>query len=203
MTKQTQQAEHISALIDGESDDVQASIDLLLRDPAARQAWAEQHAQRDIMHGGLELKASSGFAASISAALADEPTVLAPKATAAGAKSGAKVVPFLRPVAGLAIAATVAAVTVLSFDGLNSTQPLNQAPAIASVTSSPAPAAVMPVAFTGTYDASDRTYWQGSDDQMQDELNGYLADHAEHANPGGYNSMVPYVRLVGFDGRQQ
>jgi hypothetical protein len=37
---------------------------------------------------------------------------------------------------------------------------------------------------------------------MQDELNRYLVDHTEHSNPGGYQSMVPYVRVAGYDNKK-
>ncbi len=207
--------QQISALADGECEDAQAAIDHLLSDAAAREQWADIHLNRALLAGDLQRKASAGFAARLAVALEAEPVVLAPRNTAATPAQrkpqAAAVLRFFRPLMGVALAASVAALTVFSVDFLNSdTSQQTGAPALASAESATAPRvelarsqpAIVPVAFTGAYDAEDRTYWQGSDESMQDELNRYLANHSEYANPGGYQSMVPYVRLAGYDSHQ-
>lgn len=204
MTVSNEKLEQISALLDGELGDAQSTIDYLMSNEDARDAWQSMHLARDIAHNSVERQASTDFSAGIMSALESEPAILVPEArrtVSEAKKNSAAILPFLRPVAGLAIAATVAAVTIFSFDNLGAGQPPLAAPTLAVIAPSAAPA-VVPVAFTGTYDASDRTYWQGSDEGMQDELNRYLVDHTEHANPGGYQSMVPYVRVAGFDSSQ-
>ena len=196
-----QHLENISALMDGDLDSAEATLDYLLSNEEARDVWQSMHLSKDIACNNIERKASPGFAAGIMTALADEPSILVPQAKSEAVVSSQKsavVLPFLRPVAGLAIAATVAAVTILSFDNIGAPQSPVSGPAVATLAPSASPA-VVPVAFTGTYDASDRTYWKGSDEAMQDELNRYLVDHTEHSNPGGYQSMVPYVRVAGYD----
>lgn len=206
MTVSNEKLEQISALLDGELDNAQATIDYLLKNTDAQDAWQRMHLTRDIAHNAIERQAPIGFADKVMAALEAEPTILAPVAKQSvpveRSRSGA-VLSLFRPVAGLAIAATVAAVTIFSFENLSSgpMQPAANGTALATNTPSSA-SSVVPVAFTGTYDASDRTYWQGSDEGMQDELNRYLVDHTEHSNPGGYQSIVPYVRVAGYDSSQ-
>ena len=193
--------ENISALMDGDLEDVETTLDYLMSSEEARDVWQSMHFSKDIAHNNIERKASLGFAAGIMTALADEPSILVPQAkpeAVVNEQKPAVVIPFLRPVAGLAIAATVAAVTILSFDNIGAPQsPVNGA-TVATIVPNTSPT-VVPVAFTGTYDSSDRTYWKGSGEGMQDELNRYLVDHTEHSNPGGYQSMVPYVRVAGYD----
>lgn len=204
MTVLNEKLEQISALLDGELESAQSTIDYLLQDEQARDVWQSMQLTKDIAHNSIERQASAGFSAGIMSALEDEPSILVPEArrsVVAAKKSSATVLPFLRPVAGLAVAATVAAVTIFSFDNLGAGQPQLSGSALATVVPSLAPA-VVPVAFTGTYDSSDRTYWKGSDEGMQDELNRYLVDHTEHSNPGGYQSMVPYVRVAGYDNKK-
>lgn len=206
MTASNEKLEQISALLDGELDNAQPTIDYLLNDKNARDAWQSMHLAKDIAHNSVERQASADFSARVMLALESEPTVLVPEArrkVAVAAKGGtATVLPILRPISGLAIAASVAAVTIFSFDHLGAGQPQVTGAAVATIVPSVRPApTIVPVVFTGTYDASDRTYWQGSDEAMQDELNRYLVDHTEHSNPGGYQSMVPYVRVAGYDNK--
>lgn len=218
------QKEKLSAFLDGEIDssaEVQQTIDWLLKDDAAKTSWSSLCTSRDVLHG-TERRASVDFASGVMAALESEPTLLVPAARhelknadkpETGSAKPSGVVRFLKPVAGFAVAATVAAVTVFSVDSLNTTQTnttfttagVHSAASnnVLQATTQPvAQTAIMPVTFTGTYDVNDRTYWQGSDEAMQDELNGYLANHVDYANPGGYQSMMPYVRLAGYDSNQ-
>lgn len=216
------QKDRLSAFLDGEiesSAEAQQTIDWLLKDEAAKESWSDLCANKDVLHG-TERRASSGFSAGVMAALDAEPTILLPAAKHALKQADKPVqkrsaaVSFLKPAAGLAVAATVAAVTVFSVDSLNTSTPntnlttaaitpeFNANLLQASSSQAISQTAIMPVTFTGTYDANDRTYWSGSDEAMQDELNGYLANHVDYANPGGYQSMMPYVRLAGYDSNQ-
>lgn len=71
--------ERISAFMDGEVEDNEVSAQLarLKQDPALRQAWDTYHLIGDAMRG--DAGGAQGFLAGFSAALAQEPTVLAPK----------------------------------------------------------------------------------------------------------------------------
>jgi sigma-E factor negative regulatory protein RseA len=71
--------ERISAFMDGEVEDHEVSAQLarLKQDPALRQAWDTYHLIGDAMRGDAGV--AQGFLAGFSKALAQEPTVLAPK----------------------------------------------------------------------------------------------------------------------------
>ena len=75
--------ERISALMDGELDDKSAAelIETLGRDRDARLTWASYHMISDAMRDGRLLSdgRSDRFGARLSARLASEPTVLAPR----------------------------------------------------------------------------------------------------------------------------
>ena len=91
----------LSALLDGESDDDAASIGRVARDESLRARWNEYCLIGDAMRGMPRL--AGRLPERVRATLADEPTVLAPPAA-----------PRARPLAWLAAAATVAAVTWLT-----------------------------------------------------------------------------------------
>lgn len=71
--------ERISAFMDGEIEDheVAAQLARFKQDPALRQAWDTYHLIGDAMRSDAGM--APGFMAGFSAALAQEPTVLAPK----------------------------------------------------------------------------------------------------------------------------
>lgn len=77
--------ERISAFMDGEVEDQEVSAQLagLKQYPAAREAWDTYHLIGDAMRGDImrgDAGVAPGFMDRFSAALAQEPTVLAPKA---------------------------------------------------------------------------------------------------------------------------
>jgi sigma-E factor negative regulatory protein RseA len=70
----------ISALMDGELQQQEAggALDALANDAQARKTWRRYHLIGDSMRDAPQL--SAGFAARVTAKLAEEPTVLAPRA---------------------------------------------------------------------------------------------------------------------------
>lgn len=110
----TDRDQPISALLDGELDD--AAIDALLDSETHREAWQEYHLIRDVMQGELaNIDFDSQFADRVAAAVADEPTVIAPHLVKRQQRkqAAASIVPLFRKLGQYAIAATVAAVTVV------------------------------------------------------------------------------------------
>ncbi|MBW8189573.1 anti-sigma factor [Neiella marina] len=109
----TDKFERVSALVDEQLDD--KMIDALLDDPELQQQWARHHTVSDAIRGDDVTILSADFTAQVSAAIADEPTVLAPKPSAEkrAVKVPGKVVRMFRQVGQYAIAATVAAVAIV------------------------------------------------------------------------------------------
>jgi sigma-E factor negative regulatory protein RseA len=108
--------EHLSSLIDGELDPAEAAavIEALCRDEALQRRWSDLQLVGDALRSG-EVAAChvDGFCLRVRRALADEPTVLAPRR-----RPGAR--RYLVP--GVAVAASVAAIAFVAV-------PLLRAPA--------------------------------------------------------------------------
>ena len=113
--------DRISALMDGELDDSSAvtAIEALESDGEARDTWRTYHLISDAL--GKSGMLSEGFSERVAAALAKEPTVLAPRRRPAG-----------EPRRWVALAAGVAAVSLVGWLGFAPQQtavaPVAQAP---------------------------------------------------------------------------
>ena len=122
--------DRISALMDGELDDKSAAmaIDSLASDGEARDTWRTYHLISDALSKSRVL--SEGFSERVAAALAKEPTVLAPRRLPAG-----------EPGRWVALAAGVAAVSLVGWLGFAPQQsavaPVVQAPKAQLVESKP------------------------------------------------------------------
>lgn len=76
--------ERMSAFMDGEvdGDEVAGQVARLQQDPALRECWDTYHLIGDALRGNPRPAVDAAFMARFSAALAQEPTVLAPRAPA-------------------------------------------------------------------------------------------------------------------------
>ncbi len=171
--------EDLSTLVDGETaaDRRTALIDELAADREARAAWQRYHVIGDVLRAG-------GQAPAKPATVVELPRR---ERRAAG------------PLAGLAIAASVAALAVMfvlqrpggdaGSTGFEVAESLPPAPRVAAA---PAPATAAattaePAAMTGA----------GSEQR----LNGYLVNFNEQRARLGVPGVHPYVRIVGFESR--
>ncbi|MFL6575699.1 MAG: sigma-E factor negative regulatory protein [Povalibacter sp.] len=116
--------EQLSACLDGQLPE--GELDLMLkrlqRDAQLRRTMDGYSLIGEAMRGQRTVRASSGFADRVAAAVAAEPVT-----QPAIAFSREKVLTWLRPAAGLAIAAGVAAVAIISFRPADiGTQPVAQ-----------------------------------------------------------------------------
>ena len=202
--------ERLSALLDDEIDaaQIESVVDELLEDPQLRRRWANYHLIRSALRG--EPMASSGFAARISAAIDDEPALpprLAAVPVTPAAPAGGRA--WLRPLGGLALAASLATVAVLggrSFEtpalaGSPSTIALNSSDvAPSSSTASVRTLQFAPASATGTRRATGMQ-WSSTQPAVRQRLNGYLVDYSEYLG-SDLRGMLPYARVVGYGGRQ-
>jgi sigma-E factor negative regulatory protein RseA len=161
----------ISALMDGELErhETGGALDALNREGEARETWRTYHLIGDAMRDTRLL--SPGFASRVTAKLADEPTVLAPRAR-----------PLLeqRRWQVLSAAASIAAVGFVSLAFFSQEPGAPQAP-VASV-ASPEPAAQVQVA-------------------PPDAANEYLLAHQGYSPRNSLQGVAPYVRTVSTDAR--
>jgi len=210
--------EQISALVDGELDDqgCHAAVDELLNQSDFRKSWGRYHLIGDALRRSLPRTIDAQFSARVMAALEDEPTVLAPR-TRLGAGLGQRL-------AGLAVAASVAAVAVLGVqfmyqqDASAPIQPVAQAPAglspapqqnIARATIQPQ--FHQPQPFQSQIGSSLRSNVQtvtqsagpvaripATAKYFNPRLNKYLVDHNQQASTAIVQSVIPYARIVAY-----
>jgi sigma-E factor negative regulatory protein RseA len=127
---QSKLRESVSALVDGEGDELELRRVLANADTQeVRESWRSYHLQREMLNGGDMRFASIDLSLKIQEALADE---VMPAAV------GSR---WWRPLASVAVAASVAAVVVVGARGLNGT---NSDAAVAQ--SNVSAAGVVPVA---------------------------------------------------------
>lgn len=181
--------EQLSALTDDELSDAERPLLLgrLQRDPQLRACLGRYHLIGEVMRGGDVEAATLGVADRVQQALADDAPL-----HAAAHRAGRQ--PWWKPVAGFAVAASVALVAVLAVTSLRTGNDPAQVPSLASnQPSGPAIATVSRVSET----AGDR--WERLDPHIDKRLSGYLVNHNEYAASRGVQGVMPYVRIVGHD----
>jgi len=176
--------EQLSALADDELSDVEQPLLLgrLQRDAELRACLGRYQLIGEVMRG-TGATATLGVANRVQQALAND--------LPASAGTPARI-PLWKPVAGLAVAASVALVAVLTVSSVNQS-PTGNVPVLATANPAPDPA-VMQV-----NDSGDDTQWDRLDPSIDKRLSGYLVNHNEYAASRGVQGVMPYVRIVGHD----
>ncbi len=168
--------ERLSALVDGELDvrETRVLVARLAADGALRARWERYHLIGEALRGRLPRGAlDPGLPARVRARLpARAPAAPAPAGPAAGRR-------WLT--AGLALAASVAAVAVIALRG--GPAPERRAPEVASV----------------AVEAAGTTRWEHVRPAVERRLNGYLVSHNENARAAVFQGVMPYARIVAYD----
>ncbi|MDY6979145.1 MAG: sigma-E factor negative regulatory protein [Pseudomonadota bacterium] len=170
--------EKLSAFMDDEYHP--EVLESLKQDTGARERWTRYHLIRDVLSGHGQSLPSRHFADRVSAALQEEPTVLRPAAR--------RFSQGLRQVAGLAIAATVATVAVLTVQQGNPGDTPVAQPSIASTQGG----SDKYLAVSGNSVPSQ----QPIDSEVQSKLSSYLVNHNEYSISSRMQGMLPYMRIV-------
>lgn len=181
MNKQKQ--EDLSALVDGEIAQPDAMISQLQDDPELRQQWHRYHLVRDAMTDHLDPQFSLDISSSVSQALENEPTILAPK------KRTPKIQKFYKQASGFAIAATVATVAVLSVQQTQLSDS-NTGSQLASNAIAGKPQAVVKLVSVNDQER------QRLNSAVESKLNSYLVNHNEYSLTSKMQGALPYMRIV-------
>lgn len=195
------QAEQLSALLDGElgpAQTDQVARQLATADREVLETFGRYRLIGDTMRGEADIVAVD-IAERVRSRLADEPTVLAPRRRLPG---------WMRPAAGVAIAASVAAAAVFVAPQLVQAPPgagdggIQQlvqvtAPAIAPTLVAGGPAA-LPTAERSRTPVGN---WRALNDDVQQRLNRLVIEHQEFGGRSGINGPVPHIGLVSYDQR--
>jgi sigma-E factor negative regulatory protein RseA len=177
--------EQLSTLVDDELANQDAVLEQVAADPELKARWTRYHLIRDVVTGHIPEEQPLGDIASrVSQALENEPAILAP----VHKRKRAPKIPFImKQVGGLAIAATVSAVAVITVQQTQeetSTTPTE----IAAVQSQPQAKPSAQVRYV-----SDTS---GLDTAVQSKLSGYLVNHNEYSVSANMQGVLPYMRIV-------
>ena len=157
--------ENLSAFMDGECKD-SAVVDALSKDDEARATWVRYHLISDVLSNRYS-KDIEKVAERVSTVLANEATIITPKQWFNSKNA-------IKQVAGLAMAATVAAVAIIVVRDVPQTVTPQEQIAIAPITQ-------QPIRLT---------------DDVEKKLNGYLVSHNEFSASTRMKGMLPYTRIV-------
>jgi sigma-E factor negative regulatory protein RseA len=171
--------EQVSACVDGESDASETALLLrrLSQDDSLRTRWARYHLISDALKNNLPEQPSLTLANRIHQAVAQETT---PQRRFSAAR-------LLKPAAGFAIAASVAALAVFAVRSLPTATVPAQTQQLASVAAAP------------QYPRDQGTRWDRTQPEVAARLNAYMLNHSGHAETAGMQAVIPYVRIVGYD----
>lgn len=201
--------EQISAFMDGEADQPAETIMAgISNDPALRGAWQRYHLIGDAMRGQLPGHLTGPeLAASIAAAVDRELAIVSP-----ASRRKSPVQRALKPVAGLAIAASVAMVAIIGLRGLNEATSTSGSPTVAATESgstkdnpvqSLRPAPQAPLARTVSTDSQPLQSPAQEQPDGQYGFSNYLVNHNEYRANAAVRGIIPYARIVAPNDRQQ
>lgn len=192
--------EEMSALVDGEleSRSTRETIDVLLQSDELQLHWSRCHVVRDVLRHKVYPDAGDQLRDRVRAKLADEALHFPPRRLMPRGWRGT-----LKPVAGLALAASVAVVAILAIRGpqqLPGPPQTVRAPATRVVASTAS--TIIPVSTTAEHairpGALKRLQWNTTEPAVANRLNAYLVNHSEHLD-GPMSGIHPYARIVGYD----
>ncbi|MDH5778712.1 MAG: sigma-E factor negative regulatory protein [Gammaproteobacteria bacterium] len=188
------QKEELSNLMDGEFQDADKLISALQQDADLRARWERYHLIRDALGNHLPSQIDAGLAERISAQIEQEPTVLAPKRKLfdnifhkPGAGLAALANNAIKPAAGLAIAATIATVAIISVQ--NTRQANQNEYDVATVKIQPKVANFAEARLAAARKKHIRA--------VDSKLSGYLVKHNEYSVSARMQGALPYMRIVG------
>lgn len=175
--------ESLSALLDGECTEAQldALLEELDRDPQLKAAWGRQCLAREAMRGQRLQRKPVDICAGVMAALDAAPPAASDKVVVLAPRR-ARRLPAWQSVAGLAVAATVAAVAVTL--GINFGRVEN---GNGNAGLSASAADVRPVQYLQTADADE-------------DLRSYLIEHSNTLADRGVGGALSYARFAAHTG---
>ncbi len=169
--------ERISALVDDEIRDIEAEflVRRLAGDEDAKDCWERYHLIGDAMRNHLPPVVDSDFASRVMAAIDEEPAL-------ERLPSG-RTVHLLKPVAGVAVAASVAVMAIVGVQWIN-----EETGAVNTVASS-----------RDAYERMPATHWDRQGPVVETRLNTFLVNHNEHASMNRVQGLMPYGRIISYD----
>ena len=203
--------QRLSALMDDELVDFEQDIDNLQGSDSLKQCWMRYHLIRDVVSGHLPDTVVPDFdlAARVSAALEHEPTILAPRRFQPRQ--------LMKQAAGLAIAATVSAIAIISIQNPDLSQtgvtplaaadkqiekvitfhPSGQTAERPALVSLPAATSTNSSGVVLSRSGPSHIHRPMKNTTSTSKFSGYLLNHNEYSVSANMQGMLPYMRIVG------
>ncbi len=183
--------EQLSALLDDETNDPDRLVKKLSADSDMIECWRRYTLISDVIAGQQNTRLD--ISARVSAAIEDEPAIFAPIHKK---QRSPRIRSILKQSAGLAIAATVSAVAVLTvqqnrLESPNAAVTVAVAPAGAQATPQLAASTGQPVTRVKYVTSSNNL-----DNAVQNKLSNYIVNHNEYSVASNIQGVMPYVRIV-------
>ena len=203
--------EQLSALLDDELSATESAhlLDKLGQSRDLRDHWDRYHLIGDVLRGETLHVSSIQIADRVRERIEKEPFIVAspkPRSAAAQTEPGHRSsVQWLKPAAGVALAASVAVVTVFSLPQLtgDSGDPGSGVQIAATQQPINPPVQLVSSQRSSAYSRGSSLRWKNlSEPQVESKLNGYLVDHNEYAAPGGMSGVLPYATFVSYDAQR-
>lgn len=185
--------DQLSAVVDNEaSHQVMLQVShRICREEEVRQTLLRYQMIGDSLRGEEINPRSADLVMAVSRRLESEPTVLAPPV------QGSSRHRWLQPVAGAAIAASVAAAgVILGPQFINK----GDAPGASTEPFRVVAQPVGPVAQEPTPVSREEMRWKTVDGHSEPSLDRYLQQHSHYATQNGLQSLIPYTTLVSYGG---
>ena len=181
--------EILSAFVDEETSafETRLSVKELITNDGQRSRWERYHLISDTMRGNIPPIIDKEFCNRIMQTIDGMAAEDVPEERMSMRSSD-----ILKPVAGVALAASIAILTVFSVKTL-----IDQTPSLGSESVAKLPTQDQKVASNSNLKSGESTPSNPPEDAR---LNSYLVNHAEYASR---RSMIPYARLVGYNTNQQ
>lgn len=178
----------LSILMDGELRDSDKWLERLAQDKEMREVWHRYHLVRDTMKGQLSEYPTLDISSAVSQSLESEAIIITPIWRRLSPRY------VMKQAAGLAIAAAVGTIAVLSVqqtqlvsEEINSIAKLNTGPTIYRPAQQPD--RIRQVSFT-TRNKLDAA--------VESKLSSYLVNHNEFSKSIRVSGVMPYTRIVSF-----
>lgn len=181
--------EQMSAMFDDElnAEEYELLIRRLKQDEQLQANWQRYQLISDVLKKDNPIVHGDSFVGAVSKKIAQESTIKQASVASSGTHFS-----WLKPITGVAIAASVAAMAIVGIQNINPGQsPAESVPALAQ---SPISQPIQPVAGTR---------WNMQQPETEMRLSGYLVNHSEYTSSISLQGMVNYARIAGYDSVQQ
>lgn len=186
--------EKLSNLMDGELRNPEQWLERLSKDTEMRDTWQRYHLVRDVLKGQLSEHPSLDISAAVSKSLEAEPVIFTPIWKRISPRY------VMKQAAGLAVAAAVGTIAVLSVQQTQIGSVDNNTLATANngqVISQPSQQLAQSGQTNKIRQVSFTTR-QKLDAAVESKLSGYLVNHNEFSKSIRVSGVMPYTRIVSF-----